>query len=48
MEDKNEKITKLCNKIKDTIDWDFDLCSGYQDMMNTIESYVDEIINIVN
>lgn len=41
-------IVGLANGIKNSIDWDFDTYSGYQEMMRNIEELADLIIEEVN
>lgn len=40
-------IMAICSEIKKAIDWDFDLFTPYQDMMNEIDGLVDKIIEEV-
>ena len=38
-----DTVQDLCKKIQDSIDWKYDLYSGYQDMMQNIDELVDKI-----
>jgi hypothetical protein len=38
-----EKLLELCNQIQEEIDWEFDLCSGYQEMITRISELINEI-----
>ena len=42
-----DTVQDLCMKIQDSINWKYDLYSGYQDMMQKIDELVDKINDAV-